>query len=92
MIKFITHDAIANNIFNQDFCSTTPGIQSWEKELTTTPALSDLFLKRICSDYENLHPKMRKAYALKDLEPQPIFFHFFGKGVSWSVAQQFCQL
>lgn len=69
MAKFITHDTIAQGIFNHDTCAAVGAMTAWRAELLNTPDILELLVKRLEHDYENLHVKMRKAYTFKDVEP-----------------------
>ena len=68
MGRFMTHEPIAAGAFNRDYCSTTSVMASWQAELSNTLPILELLLQRLESDYLGLHPKMRKAYGLKEVE------------------------
>ena len=69
MGKMLTHESIASGAWNTDFRATTSSTVAWEGVLSTTPRLLNLTLDRMHGNYEALHPKMRKPYGLKEVEP-----------------------
>ena len=69
MGKMLTHESIASGAWNKDFSAATSSTAAWEGVLSTAPRLLDLTLDRMHANYEALHPKMRKPYGLKEVEP-----------------------
>ena len=74
MGKMLTHESIASGAWNKDFSAATSSTATsstaaWEGVLSTAPRLLDLTLDRMHANYEALHPKMRKPYGLKEVEP-----------------------
>lgn len=67
--KFLLHDGIAAGIFNASYCGASSS-DPWNSHLQNSPELLELFLKRMQSDFEGQNVKMRKPWALKELEPR----------------------
>ena len=68
MGKMLTHDSIASGAWNDGFNAASSSMVAWEAVLTATPRLLHLVLDRMQSNYEALHPKMRKPYGFKEVE------------------------
>lgn len=69
MQRYITHEPLSAGIFNRDFNGATTSCQSWNTELQNSCKALALMCQRMQSDFVGLHPKMRKPWTLRDLEP-----------------------
>ncbi|CAE7235238.1 unnamed protein product [Symbiodinium sp. CCMP2592] len=70
MNKILNHEPIADGLFNRDYCAASGQLKPWADILSNTPQSLELTLHRMEEDYKNLHVKMRKPFASKDVEPQ----------------------
>lgn len=68
MHKVIQHDALAAGILNYDYTGGVGQYMTWKDDLGNNKELLETISQRLKSDYEALNPKMRKAFALKDLD------------------------
>ena len=67
-MKFLTHDAICNGVFNRDHCAATGSMAGWEEPLSNNVQLLNVALDRMESDFSGLHAKMRKPYGTKEVD------------------------
>ena len=67
MQKFITHEAIAAGLFDQEYTSGVSAYIAWAVELRNSPEVLDLLCSRMESDYMQIRPKSRKAFTLTQL-------------------------
>lgn len=74
MPKFITHEPLANNLFNVNHCTGTGPLQPWATALTNNDEILTLMVQRMEADYLALGVKMRKPWG-KDVEPRPKLVH-----------------
>lgn len=75
MGKFVNHEALAAGYLNRSFNGGSHSFQAWEDNLQNSPASVTLMVSRMASDYERANPKMRKAWAGKDLDSR--FLHMY---------------
>lgn len=68
MGRYLLHDPIAIGIFNRNHNTGTGAFCAWPSELENTPEILRLLCKRMASDFEGAHQKMRKPYTTKDLD------------------------
>ena len=69
MPKWLTHEAVAAELFN-DRHSTAQGVlQPWQKYLMNTEELLLLLVSRMEKDWSSANPNMRKAWTSKDVDP-----------------------
>lgn len=69
MSKFMTHESLASNVLNMQFCSAAGVTQPWQQHLTNNDAVLSLVVERMSSDWNALSPKMRKAWNGATLAP-----------------------
>ena len=67
MGKFMSHEGLANGVFDEGYCSASGVLLPWENQLTNTISSLQLLVERLSSDYQALNPKMRKPYHGKDI-------------------------
>ena len=67
MPRFITHEPLAQNLFNISHNTGGGPLQPWSRVLTNTEPLVRMLVARMESDYIALAPKMRKAWG-KEVE------------------------
>lgn len=70
MQKFISHEPIANCIFNLGHATSSSSLEVWEPFLANTTESLLLLAERMEGDYMALAPKMRKCYKQSDIETQ----------------------
>lgn len=70
MQKFISHEPIANCIFNLGHATSSSSLEVWEPFLANTTESLLLLAERMEGDYMALAPKMRKCYKQSDTETQ----------------------
>ena len=68
MPKFILHEPLAVDLFNESHNTAQGTLQPWAKYLTNNTELLALMLERMESDYTALSLKMRKPYGAKEVE------------------------
>ena len=66
--KFITHDAIAQGVFNKDTTTACASSTAWQSYLLNTKPILDLVCDRLGADYANMPLKFRKAYTYSQIE------------------------
>ncbi|CAK9000672.1 unnamed protein product [Durusdinium trenchii] len=66
--SFITHDLIAKGTFNDGFTSGQGATEPWTQELTNglDHRLVELFVRRICADWDRTPKNMQKALGYKE--------------------------
>jgi len=67
MAKFLTHDSIAEGLFNRDRCSAGSLLTSWQEHLVNTPELLTLLCQRLRDDYMATPAKFRKAWNAQQI-------------------------
>ena len=67
MGKFISHESLANGIWNRDHCTALPTMSTWAAELTNTNEILLTLCDRLETDFISQNVKMRKAYSGKDV-------------------------
>lgn len=75
--KFVTHEALADNILNLGHSTASGYLLPWKAVLTNTDRVLDLVLVRMETDFVNTTPKMRKAWGSKDLEAHYNLYQYF---------------
>lgn len=75
MNRLLTHDAIANGIFNLSYSGGGGVLQPWDRALTNSVELLDCLVDRMQMDFETASPKLRKPWGLRELEFQPHLVH-----------------
>jgi len=60
--KFLTHESIAEGVFNTDFCSAGSGMVGWQAELINTPEILRHLCERLGNDFINTPVKFRKPW------------------------------
>ena len=68
MPKFLLHEPLAVDLFNESHNTATGLLQPWSKYLTNSVELLELMTERMESDFTALSAKMRKAYTTKDVD------------------------
>ena len=61
-MKFMTHEALANGIFNKEFNSAGPNMEAWKPYMTNSREILDLVVNRLEADYCATHTKMRRPF------------------------------
>ena len=69
MPSFITHEPLAQNLFNEKHNTAQGVLQPWSKQLTNSQNLLDYVVQRMEHDFTSLAVKMRKPWSGKDVEP-----------------------
>ncbi len=69
MAKFLTHDSIAEGMFNRDRCSSGTLLTAWQEHLVNTPELLTLLCRRLHDDYVATPLKFRKAWSTSQIVP-----------------------
>ena len=78
MPKWITHEALAADLFNCKHHTATGVLQPWQKHLSNNNQLLSLLVSRMDLDWSSLAPKMRKAWTAKDVDTRmTIYVQFF---------------
>ena len=73
MGKFLTHEAVAEGVFNDDFCSATSSMLAWQADLLNSPQVLHLLCDRLSNDFLCTPVKFRKPWNFQQVEPW-IFF------------------
>lgn len=70
MGRFISHEGIAQGLFNSDYngATSSSGFAVWQDFLGNTDEVVLLLCDRLASDYAALVPKMRKHYQANQIE------------------------
>lgn len=68
MPRFITHEAIANGLLSDKYCSATGTLGNWKMELTNSEALLQLLVNRMETDWLATPPKQRRPWHVKELD------------------------
>ena len=68
--KLMSHEPLATGLFNLNFTSDKGQWAAWQTVLVNNEPLLQLLVSRMSNDYEQLTPKMRKPFAMKDIDPQ----------------------
>ena len=68
MPKFIHHEPLAMDLFNDGHSTASGFLQPWNKYLSNNVELLELLLDRMESDYASLAAKMRKPFGVKEVE------------------------
>lgn len=72
-MKFVTHESIAARCFSLGFAAALHGQAAWSEELTAGQPALDLLCERMEKDYLALHPKMRRTWQVREVDPcQPL--------------------
>ncbi|CAL1165232.1 unnamed protein product [Cladocopium goreaui] len=66
--KFLTHEALADNLMNLGHSTATGFLLPWRTALTNTNGLLELMLLRMERDFTSTSPKFRKAWNSKELD------------------------
>ena len=61
-MRFISHDSIASNMFNDDYCSANGTLEPWQQQLTNSADLIAILVDRMQADYLGTHVKLRKPF------------------------------
>ena len=69
MGRVLVHEPIAMGMFNENFCGASSFNMAWQTELTNTGEALMLLVQRMLSDYTSQHPKMRRPFTVKEIEP-----------------------
>lgn len=69
MQKFLTHEAIAEGVFNKDFCSAGPTMVAWQSQLLNNNDILMLLCERLELDYCHTPVKFRKPWNYQQCEP-----------------------
>ena len=87
MNRFLTHEAVASNLLNANFCSAAGVHLPWQHHLTNNDRVLELLVRRMDADWCALAPKMRKAWSPATLDAQHCKFHFETFENNWTKAQ-----
>ena len=68
MHRFLTHEAIKEGIFNEDYCSASGAYSAWPAELLNNSDTLSLLMERLESDWLAMNPKHRKAFTFKEVD------------------------
>ncbi|CAE7238947.1 unnamed protein product [Symbiodinium pilosum] len=69
MNRFMSHEPLANGLFNRDMCTASSTMTAWSDCLTNTPAVLGLVCDRLEGDFLAQRPQMRKPYTARDVVP-----------------------
>ena len=58
----MSHEALANGLFNEGHCAATATMEAWEQGLVNTPPVLELLLTSLEPDCTGMRSKMRKAF------------------------------
>ena len=70
MPRFVTHEPLAQGLFNDKQHTAQGTLQPWLKHLTNNEQLLMLLVGRMDQDWVSLAPKMRKPWNGKDVDTQ----------------------
>ena len=73
MGKYLTHEAVAEGVFNDDFCSATSSLVAWQADLLNSPQVLHLLCDRLSNDFLATPVKFRKPWNFQQVEPWNIF-------------------
>ena len=68
MPSFITHEPLAQSLFNENHNTAQGVLQPWSKQLTKNDHLLNVLVRRMEQDFSSLAVKMRKPWSGKDVE------------------------
>lgn len=71
MIKFLTHEALAQKWFNRNEVLAAQAHTAWTEVLVNTPESLQLLCARLCSDWLAVNPKLRKPWSGSQVEAWP---------------------
>ena len=69
MLKFVTHDAISQGIFNRDFCTATSTMTAWQEQLTNSEEILQLLCQRLDKDFQGTPKKLRRPWNFQQIVP-----------------------
>ena len=67
MLKFLTHDAICQGIFNGDFCTATNTMTAWQEQLTNSEEILELLCERLDRDFQGTPKKLRRPWSFQQV-------------------------
>lgn len=70
MGKFMTHEPLAEGLFDRDFSAGRQAYSVWEAELRNSPELLALLTERMEADFLSQRGKLRKSYNALQVEPR----------------------
>ena len=74
MQKFLTHEAVAEGVFNRDYSSAGPTLVAWQSHLINNEDILLLFVERLELDFVHTPVKFRKPWRYDQCESlQEIF-------------------
>lgn len=68
MGKFLTHEAVAEGVFNDDFCSATSSMVAWQADLLNSDQVLHLLCDRLSNDFLCTPLKFRKPWNFQQVE------------------------
>lgn len=68
MHKFVTHDAISQNLFNGNECVSSSAQSSWTEILVNSKESLELVCARMESDWLSTNAKLRKPWNATTVE------------------------
>ena len=63
MGKFLTHEAVAEGVFNRDFCSASSSLVAWQEQLVNSEEVLQLLCDRLANDWLQTPTKFRKPWS-----------------------------
>ncbi len=67
MHRFLTHDAIAQGIFNRDCCTAGATMTAWQEQLVNTTDVLKLMCQRMDQEFNNTPLRFRKPWNYTQL-------------------------
>jgi hypothetical protein len=76
MQKFLTHEAVAEGVFNRDYCSAGPTLVAWQSQLINNDDILMLLVERLELDFVHTPLKFRKPWRYDQCEPLQLLRRF----------------
>lgn len=67
MHRFLTHDAIAQGIFNRTTCTAGTAMTAWQAQLVNTTAVLKLMCQRMDQEFAHTPLRFRKPWNYTQL-------------------------